>query len=401
MGYRRKTTPTIDRMARKGLYFENAIAAGIGTPTSMMGAFTGEFAPLIDEMSPEIWRIEFAKRKTLGQVLSGFGYSTGAFVPNVFASRYFGFNKGFQFFHDFLKDKGKIYEKIFKLVLRNSKIAFAIRSSVSYLLRREAFTPWEKYYDKIIRWIEKVKEPFFLWVLLMDTHYPYLAPRKFRKWGSFWDMYYYNWKLQHVNFEDRLCEKEKQRLINVYDDSLRYTDEFIRRFLKDLESYDPVYIIHSDHGEGFGEHGYYMHGFVRNKAVCLYEELIHIPLVIYNADIGGKISTPVSLSGLSPTILEIIGKTSEFPSESFLSNNSAWVIVRTIESGRAKIAVRMKNWKYILGQKDVDELYNLRKDPKERENLIHEHPRLADEMRKIAKSHIKREIGASKMGGKS
>lgn len=399
MGYHRKTTPTLDKMARKGLVFENAIAAGVGTPASMIGAFTGLFAPLIDEVNPKIWRPEFAGRKTLAQVLSKLGYSTGAVVPNTFASSYFGFNKGFQYFQDFLGGRTKFYERIFERVFRkNSKTAFFIRNLINFVLKREVFTPWEKYYEEITDWVEKTKDPFFLWILLMDTHFPYLAPRKFRKWSSFLSMYCSNWKLQSVNFENRLTEKERQKLINAYDDSIRYADEFVKRLIKDLGDYDPIYIVHSDHGEGFGEHGFYMHGFIRNKkAVCLYEELIHIPLIIYNADIMGRIEEPVSLLGLSPTILEMIGKNNEFPSKSFLRSGNEWVIVRAVENGKIKIAIRMKNWKFITGQKSEDELYNLKDDPFEKENLIHKYPELAKEMKKIAENHIKCEIKINKI----
>ena len=393
MGYHRETTPTLDKIARKGLVFENAIAAGVGTPASMMGAFTGLFAPLIDEVNPKIWRLEFDRRKTLAQVLSKLGYSTGAVVPNTFASSYFGFNKGFQYFQDFLGGKTKFYERIFERVFRkNGKTAFFIRNLMNFVLKREVFTPWEKYYEEITDWVEKTKEPFFLWILLMDTHFPYLAPRKFRMQSSFLSMYRSNWKLQSVNFENRLTERERQKLIDAYDDSIRYADEFVKRLIKDLKDYDPIYIIHSDHGEGFGEHGFYMHGFIRNKAVCLYEELIHIPLIIYNADIMGRIEEPASLLGLSPTILEIIDKNNEFPSKSFLRSGNEWVMVRAVENGRIKIAIRMKNWKFITGQKDVDELYNLKSDPQEQENVINEYPDLAKEMRRIVKFHVKQEL---------
>jgi len=398
MGYYRETTPTIDKMARKGLYFENAIAAGIGTPASMMGIFTGNFAPLVDEVNPKIWREEFKRRKTLAQVLSRYGYSTGAIVPNIFASSYFGFNKGFQFFQDFLKDKSKFYVKIFERVLKkNSKVAFIIRNFINYLLKREVFTPWEKYYEIIINWVENVKEPFFLWVLLMDTHFPYLAPRKFRKWSNFLSMYYSNWKLQSVNFENKLSDKIRQKLIDAYDDSIRYADEFVKRLMKDLEDYDPIYIVHSDHGEGFGEHGFYMHGFIRNKAVGLYEELIHVPLIIYNADIKGKIEEPVSLLGLSPTILELVNKGNEFPVESFLRTNRRWVIIRAFDGKKIKVAVRTKEWKFITGQGEKDELYNLKKDPYERENVIDDYPELAKEMRRITEIHIKHELEIKKI----
>ena len=392
MGYHRETTPTLDKMARKGLVFENAIAAGVGTPASMMGAFTGLFAPLTDEVNPKIWRLEFDRRKTLAQVLSKLGYSTGAVVPNTFASSYFGFNKGFQYFQDFLGGKTKFYERIFEKVFRkNSKIAFFIRNLINFVLRREVFTPWEKYYEEITDWVEKTKEPFFLWILLMDTHFPYLAPRKFRKWSGFLDMYCSNWKLQSVNFENKLTEREKQKLINAYDDSIRYADEFVKRLMKDLKDYNPIYIIHSDHGEGFGEHGYCMHGFVRNKAVGLYEELIHVPLIIYNTDIKGKIEEPVSLLNLPSTIMEIVGQNSEFPTKSALRSGNTWVLIRTIEDGQIKVAVRMKNWKFITGQKEVDELYNLKEDPHEQKNVINEHSDLAENLRNIAERYIIRQ----------
>ena len=390
MGYHRETTPTMDRMAKKGLVFENAIAAGTGTPESMIGAFTGRFALLTDEVKPEVWKREFTKRRTLAQVLSKLGYSTGAVVPNAFASRFFGFNKGFRFFQDFLKDDAKLYKQIFEKVFKkNSKTMFIIRNLANFFFRREVFASWEKYYDEAINWVEKTKEPFFLWVLLMDTHFPYLAPRKFRKWSNLLNMYYSNWKLQHVNFEDRLTDKEKRNLINAYDDSIRYADEFVKRLIKDLSIYDPIYVIHADHGEGFGEHGFYMHGFIKNKTVSPYEELIHIPLVIYNADMKGRIDYPVSLLGLAPTILEIISGTSMFPSHSFLKSNNAWVIIRCIDNGNIKVAVRTKHWKLITGQRTPDELYNLKDDPKETENLVHKYPRLSGEMKKIARNYIK------------
>jgi len=405
MGYRRNTTPTLDRMARKGLVFENAIAAaGVGTPSSMMGAFTAKFSPLADKVDPGVWRSEFAKRKTLAQVLSKLGYSTGAVVPNTFASSYFGFNKGFQYFQDFLNDGSRFcefYKKIFDRAFnKNSRVAFIFRNVMNFLLSREVFTPWEKYYGEIINWVENTKEPFFLWILLMDTHFPYLAPRKYRKWSNFFDMYYSNWKLQSINFENKLTEEIKKKLINSYDDSIRYADKFVRRIIRDLSNYDPVVIVHADHGEGFGEHGFYMHGFVRNRAVCLYEELIHIPLLIYNADVKGYIEGPSSLLNLSPAILEIIGGSgSEFPSKSFLNGDSRWVAIRTVENGNIKVAVRMKNWKFITGQECADELYSLKSDPSETQNLVNKYPELAREMKKIARNHINHELEIKRIKG--
>ena len=391
MGYHRKTTPTLDKMARKGLYFENAIASGVGTPASMTCVFTGDYAPVDPmETNPHPWRRVLSQRKTLAQVLSKKGYHTSAFNPNVFVSSYFGFNKGFEYFQDFIS-RGyldKFYYKILDKVTKSGKrgLASILRNVRNLILKEEIFKPWEAYYDLIIDWIEKVREPYFLWILLLDTHYPYLAPRKFRKWSNFFDMWYYNWKVQKENWNPNFSEKEKQKLINAYDDAIYYTDIFISNLWKDLKDSDPIFIIHADHGEGFGEHNFYGH------QPYLYEEIIHVPLVIYNADVKGRLDEPAPLVGLAPVILELIEEENQFPSDSFLGGGKNWAITVIHSHERLKVAVRTKNWEFITGQKDGDELYNLKDDPFERANLIHEHPELAKEMKKIAENNIKREI---------
>ena len=76
MGYHRETTPNIDRMAREGLCFENAIAPSVPTGPSIFGVFTGEYCPIGGEdFSEKKWRKEFKRRKTLAEVLSQKGYN--------------------------------------------------------------------------------------------------------------------------------------------------------------------------------------------------------------------------------------------------------------------------------------------------------------------------------------
>ena len=174
---------------------------------------------------------------------------------------------------------------------------------------------------------------------------------------------------------------------DAYDDSIYYADKFIKKLWDDINNkYDPIFIIHADHGDGLGEHGFYHH------PPFLYEELIHVPLVIYNADVKGRIEKPVSLLGLAPTILELIGEENEFPSESFLHGGRDWVISKVFEGGKRKVAIRTKDWKFITGQKDKDELYYLREDTHEQKNLVNEHPKLVKVMRDIVKSHIRQEM---------
>jgi len=396
MGYHRNTTPNIDRMARKGLYFENAIASEVGTPSSMITIFTGEHSGINPTTDPRPWREVIKNRKTLAQVLSEKGYATGAFNPNAFVSSYYGFNKGFNYFEDFLHGSEqsssgalrRLRAKIFDIVAKRGKkgIFFTLRNFIMFLSREEIFRSWESYYDLILKWTSKALNPFFLWVLIIDTHHPYLTPRRFRKYSNFFEMWYSNYKLQKVKWRNKLSPREREWLVNAYDDSIRYADSFIGRLWNDLKDFDPIFIIHADHGEGFCEHGLYGHG------PFLYEEFIHVPLVIYNADVKGRIEDPVSLLGLAPTILELIGEENEFPSESFLHGGRDWVVSMVFEEEKRKVAVRMKEWKFIIGQKEEDELYYLKKDPHEQENVINEYPELAKEMRRIVEIHVKQEM---------
>jgi len=391
MGYERETTPALDKMAKNGLFFKNAIAAGIGTPASMTCTFTGDYVHIDpSETSPEPWRRILSGRKTLAQVLSKKGYRTGAFNPNVFASRYFGFDKGFNYFQDFVRSGGvvnSIYYRILDRVTKSGKkgLASALRNIRNLIQRQEIFKPWEDYYDQIMGWVETCDSPFFLWVLLLDTHHPYLAPKKSRQWSGWFGMWYSNWKLQKVNWEAKLSEKERKNLINAYDDSIYYADKFLDRLWKDLRDKEPILIIHSDHGEAFGEHNVYGH------RLFIYEEFIHVPLVIYNCGMKREVEECVSLIGLAPTIMELIGEKNEFYSESFLYRGKDWVISKVYKEGKSKIAVRMKDWKFITGQKDEDELYYLKEDPCEQVNLIGERSGLVQEMKKIVKCYVRNE----------
>jgi len=371
MGYNRKTTPTIDKMARKGLYYENAIAASVPTPYSIFSSFTGHF-PLVDTSTghrPEIWRREFKSKITIASLLRQIGYSTIAVHKHPWASKYFGFDKGFEYFSDYDVKVGgwnSILENVLEVLTRKGKCV-----------------SWEDYYEEILERVYKAKRPYFLWVFLLDTHWPCIPSdtRKLVLPSTLYLLYNY-WCLSRRKW---LYNKEIKIIKNAYDNSIRYADTFIKRLWNDLKEDDPVFIIHADHGEGFGEHGFYAH------PPMLYEELIHIPLVIYNADIKGKIKEPVSLLSLSSSILELVGEESRFPSESFLNGGKDWVISKVFDKGKRKIAVRMKEWKYIEGQKEKGELYNLRKDPTEQENLVNDYPNLVKEFKNIIRHHIEEE----------
>ena len=99
-------------------------------------------------------------------------------------------------------------------------------------------------------------------------------------------------------------------MVDTCDGALRYTDDQIARLitrLKTLGLYDSTTIIvTSDHGEGFGEHGYFLH------AHHLFEEFIHVPLIVKPAkgskfDPGSRVATPSDTRDLFQSISRLMG----------------------------------------------------------------------------------------------
>ena len=174
-------------------------------------------------------------------------------------------------------------------------------------------------------------------------------------------------------------------------------------------------MITSDHGEGFDEHGFFYHG------AHVYEEFVKIPMLVKfpnNAFAEQRVSAPVSLIDMGPTVLNIFGK--KVP-ESYLGVNffdligdenrhnerniiselgsfdlslggevksfdqlGKKILDRYIFNDRLQLAVRKKNWKLIKSLKGV-ELFNLENDSFEKNNLIQEWESYPEEDKKIIK----------------
>jgi len=368
LNYKRDTTPFLNRITKdNGIVFENAISPGTYTAESMICTFTGEFSHIVPdapgmEMSPKPWREEIRNRVTLAEKLSERNYNTAAFTPNPLTSTPYGYDKGFDLFEDFIESEisSNIYQSLLDKFTGGAGF----------------FIPWEKYYDNLIDFVNEAEEPFFLWVFLLDTHEPYNCSKKYRKWSNVLDylLTYGSTILGNKKFF-------KKQLIKLYDDSLRYTDKFIEKMWKDLSEFDPLFIIHSDHGESFGEHGFYGHG-----GDYFYEENINIPLVILGAEQNMTISSPFSLKNLYQLL----------DNEKFLEGDltptlfdNNWVFSKTFDNNNVRAAVRTERYKLAL--RDNYELYDLEEDPLEGKNKIGQFLELEKELKKILIKEIKKE----------
>jgi len=388
-GYKKETAPFL--IARRGLKFENAIVSGLATSVSMGGIFTSQY-----------FNGEFCGN-TISKLLSSKGYYTMAFHSNPVVSRFFGFNNGFKIFKDYVwaDDLGigsaqtnPLRRGIVKL-LKSLKFVDVERVRFYYnvfnvLVKGKdiSYLRTADFYDDIINCIHPNNDnSFFLWVLMIETHFPY-TPYNWGRWKKakamiIYDKYYRSGGVQK-KLELNLEESELGMLLDAYDECIKEVDKLTRQLWNDLKDTDPIFIIHADHGEAFGEHGFFGHPPEH------YEYLIRVPLIIYNADVKGVVKEPVSLLRLAPTICELAGVENEFSQPSLLEDveYAPPIVENKLENG-LRVTVRDKEWKLIVNPDREDELYNIKKDPMEQENLIEQEPDIEKELRKLAEKHIK------------
>ena len=137
---------------------------------------------------------------------------------------------------------------------------------------------------------------FFLFLHTFQVHSPYAPPARYADLFSEYD-------------GKPLDESSPSHLREMadYDREIRYTDDELRRLFESIDELglaeDTVFIVTSDHGEAFLEHGLLEHGGY------LTEEVIHVPLMFWGRGIpeGRRIPTLVSHVDLMPTILELLG----------------------------------------------------------------------------------------------
>lgn len=370
-GYHRETTPTLDQMANDGFVFDSVMSPGPNTFESMPAIITGCFLPTDDssdlpEFEARRQRISehLTKRYTIQEYFSDRGYSTAAFTPNPFTSRQFGFDIGFDHFEDFIDASNSKIEPGFEK-------SFLYNALYSWINREREFKPWQTFYDQVISWINNVEEPYFLWILLMDTHNPFFIPSEYRKYSKkTWELSA-NWRQAWKgSTADKIFDLHN-KLVALYDDAVRYADAFIGELNRDASDTDPVIMVHADHGEALNEHGVYGH----LQPHYLYEENIHVPLIVSNISETDTVSQPISALHI-PQILAQLARPSPDIDSTIDGITDPVVFSYTAKGGR--YAVRLGCWKLIREQSGSRTLFNLQNDPTETNDISEEFNTVTD-----------------------
>ncbi len=268
-GWERAHTPSIDRLAREGVRFADAMSPSAWTLPSHASLFTSTYpsqhAVWSEQRLPE-------GLPTLAELLRDCGYSTAAITEGGFVRAVYGLARGFDVFNS---GPGGVRDTV----------------------------------DAAIDWIEGAQRPFFAFVQTYCVHAPYDPPQEWRSklvrpysgelpasvrpsdnpWGRFGT--------------GRPDERDLTYVQDLYDAEIAFADEQIGRLLERLEAEgleeSTLVVLTSDHGEEFFDHGQTGHGW------SLYQEQLHVPLILRwgGAFEGGAVVRhPVHLLDVAPTL---------------------------------------------------------------------------------------------------
>lgn len=384
LGDDRGLTPTMDALAAEGVNFETAIATGPQTFTSMPAVFTGHHRTTGDVQSypgDTHWERRLAAIEdhmnthvTLPERLRRRGYSTAGFSPNPWTSSASGFDRGFDHFND---DVGESADGFLRRAVERvpgvDATSKPVELALDLLTGSSFFTRWQGYYDQIESVREQLSEPYFLWVFLLDTHYPFLPSREHRQEQSLFGMIASSLRSEAAmrGHADTMPDTVRASMERGYRDTVRSVDSFVDRLRTDLSEDDPAMIIHSDHGESFGDHGNYGHHHRH-----LYEENIHVPYFIHNAGWREEVVDPSSLASIPRMALSLTGENDLDPATA-----TSPAVISTSE-GSTQRAVRYNQFKYIESNGDGS-LYDLMNDPGETVDVSADYPARFAESRGI------------------
>jgi len=387
-GYdRRPTTPKIDALAKESVVFEQAYTAAPWTLPAIASLMTStlacEHGAVHDgqQMSMELM--------PLAQRLRRLGYTTLALVANPYVSRAFGFERGFDVPQQVPRSGGP---------------------RVNHLL--EAYPG----------------QPFFLYIHNIEPHAPYhyapghtegfddVDPKVRTRIAELFARYLMLGRYDYAQhrapgttdtaaaqeFVVQALNKKHDSYVELYDAAVRASDELVGSAIEALKQNgdwdETLFVLLSDHGEEFGEHG----GWLHDQSV--YEELLHVPLIMHfphEQFAGQRVHSVVSLVDVLPTIfgymerpkssfgargrdlLPILRGQQPDVTEDFLIpavriNVKKYYKPWEESRGDINVVVRKGSWKGIWNvQPDTLELYDLSHDSGEQHDLSQQNAELA------------------------
>jgi arylsulfatase A-like enzyme/HEAT repeat protein len=325
-GHRGGLTPAIDAIAQGGIVVERAYCTTPHTSYSLASLMTGKFFRGVSALGPPA-----RPHDTLAGLFAARGFATAAFYPpavfSVDADRLGDLRaRGFDFAH-----------------------------------KVETYEPADRRAREAIAWLESQPRGrrTFLWVHLFEPHESYERHAGGRVVGG------------------DSAESRYDAEVAAVDDAVRALREAYSRAGRRVAIF-----VTADHGEEFGEHGGRFHG------TTVYDEQVRVPLVFSVPGLAPRrVAGPGSHVDLVPTILAGVGapRPPRLRGRDLgpLAHGSPWARL-AYASVNAERMVSSLDHKLVCDVSEGScELFDLRADPRERNNLADARPDLLARLRPL------------------
>ncbi len=381
-----------DRLAKRGIVFNNAIASIPECCPFRASFLAGGYYPKNTNVKANSYPAAyFNSENTLAVKLSDAGYATGfigkykhGYRPGEVPPGWTSFvanNQG-----GMIRDWFKLKNITYGSNVRDEKVMKVIPDHEQYLTyfhRDEAL--------KFIR--ERAAQPFFLFVSTYAPHTPAPPPadEKYSENDFAWDEYYQSdlsqkpqWvsNLHDTNKSKHFLQAAKKQIValQAVDRMIGEIDDLLNELnLQD----DTVIFFTSDNGIMFGEHnlpidkGYPYESSIRVPFIVrapTIDPRRESSLVAVNLDLAATIldiaGADIESDGVS--LVSLISEKKPLSRDSILIENYGYLSWRKFGDYPVWSGYRTNRWKYVESLNDKKELYDLRADPQELNNLAYD-----------------------------
>ena len=325
----KRWTPNIASYLSHSIVMPNIYAHVPYSSKSLYGLLTSHYPVISIEAETEL----FAKAPMLSQLLKDAGRRTAFFHSGDFQ---------FQNVEEFLQGRGFDHLADMKSIpcnLPGMDVPWIHLDAVDDRCTADA----------LINWIdEDPQKPFFGMFWTDNTHYPYLPGLGL--------------------IEPTSSDPDKDN----YLAAVQTSDAAIGRILDHLRRQNrldsTLVVIMGDHGEAFGEHDARIHG------TNIYEEQIHIPLLLINPRLdGSKWPTVGGIIDIGPTILHVLGLRQEpdVDGRSLFDPHRSERVFLFSPNYRMMAGYREGQQKFIFDLvRGESALFDLERDPGEEHNAV-------------------------------
>ena len=447
LGYGRKTTPNLSKLADRAVVYHRHYAGGNFTTPGTASLLTGTYPWTHRALQPNVKVLESFENQNIFSAFQN--YYRIAYTHNIWANKLLEqFQRSLEEYIPWDRLFLRSYDKAIQELFKNDFDAFSVSWVQSMKSKEDGFA-YSLFFSHFYEFLQELKiadvkedfprgipatggadlnfvlenatdwlgkrlaelpQPFMGYFHFLPPHGPYRTSREFYQKFDY-DGYMPVEKPEDI-FTQKISEENLIRKRREYDEFILYVDKEFGRFYNHLENsglLDNTWIVFtSDHGEMFER------GIDGHSVDALYEPLVRIPMLMFEPGRTERLDvyTPTSAVDVLPTMLHLTGQ--QIPgwtegrvlppyADSEDNQEQGIYVVRSNKTGhhdpinRASVVLVEGRYKliYYIGyeEKSIDEmakLFDVEQDPEELTDVYQANKHVGDRMLNQVKAELEK-----------